>query len=179
MEEKRVAAGSKEHMQMHEEAQESLKITAILNQGYHSPEEIRGLFSKLTGKQIDTSFCLFPPFHTDSGKHTVFGKNVFINSGCKFQDQGGISIGNNVLIGHNVVLATINHGEKPEERGDMYLKPIVIEDDVWIGANATVLQGVTIGKGAIVAAGAVVTKDVEPYTVVGGVPARFIKRVEV
>lgn len=176
--EKIIIAGSDEHLKMHFEAQESLKITSKLNQKYCTPEEIRELFSLLTGKKVDSSFNLFPPFNTDSGKHITLGKNVFINSGCKFQDQGGITIGNNVLIGHNVVMATINHNENPYKRGDMILKPIFIEDNVWIGANATILQGVKIGKGAIVAAGAVVTKNVEPYTVVGGVPAKFIKYID-
>lgn len=177
MKEKRVISGSKEHLLIHKEAQEALKLTAILNQGYHEPNQIRNLFFQLIGKKVDDSFNLFPPFHTDSGKHIKMGKNVFINSGCKFQDQGGIEIGNDVLIGHDVVLATINHEEKLSQRGNMILKPIVIEDGVWIGSNVTILQGITIGKGSIVAAGAVVTKDVEPFSVVGGIPAKFIKMV--
>ena len=106
------------------------------------------------------------------------GKNVFINAGTKMQDQGGITIGNNCLIGHNVVFATLNHREKPSERRNLYCAPITVEDDVWIGANATILSGVTIGAGSIVAAGAVVTKDVARMTVVGGVPAKKIKDIE-
>ena len=105
------------------------------------------------------------------------GKRVFINSGCHFQDQGGVTIGNGALIGHNVVLATINHNFDPAHRGDNCPAPIHIGENVWIGANATILPGVTIGDGAIVAAGAVVAKDVPPMTVVGGVPARFIKTI--
>lgn len=102
---------------------------------------------------------------------------MFINSGCKFQDQGGIYIGDNVLIGHNVVMATINHDLNPYDRHNIY-KPILIQDRVWIGSNVVVTQGVTIGEGAVIAAGAVVTKDVEPFTVVGGVPAQIIKKIE-
>ena len=98
--------------------------------------------------------------------------------GCKFQDQGGIFIGKDCLIGHNATLCTINHNPNPEHRGDMTFKSIRIEDKVWLGANVTILQGVTIGEGAIVAAGAVVTTDVAPRTVVGGVPAKFIKKIE-
>ena len=101
---------------------------------------------------------------------------MFINIGCKFQDQGGITIGDETLIGHNVVLATLNHDFNPAKRSDIIPKPIHIGKQVWIGSNATILPGVTIGDGAIVAAGAVVAKDVPPNTVVGGVPAKIIKR---
>ncbi|WP_415930427.1 acyltransferase, partial [Zhenpiania hominis] len=106
------------------------------------------------------------------------GKNVFINTGCRFQDQGGIRIGDHVLIGHNVVLATLNHDFAPYNRATMHPAPIHIEDRVWIGANATVVPGVTIGENSIVAAGAVVTKDVPPNTIVGGVPAKVLKRID-
>ena len=124
---------------------------------------------------MDEGFGLFPPFHTDCGKNITLGKNVFINMGCKFQDQGGIFIGDGALIGHNVVLATLNHAMNPRDRGTMIPAPIHIGKNVWIGSNATVLPGVTIGDGAIVAAGAVVTKDVPKNTIVGGVPARVIR----
>ncbi|QXN27069.1 hypothetical protein KVP08_010750 [Shewanella putrefaciens] len=106
------------------------------------------------------------------------GKGVFINSGCSFQDQGGIDIGDGALIGHNVVLASLNHDLDPRKRGATIPATITIGNNVWIGSNATVLAGVTIGDGAVVAAGAVVTKDVEPNTIVGGVPAKFIKTIE-
>ena len=109
----------------------------------------------------------------------IVGERVFINMGCKFQDQGGITIDEGALIGHNVVLATINHDLDPAKRQSMSYAPIHIGKNVWIGANATVLAGVTIGDGAVVAAGAVVTKDVEPNTIVGGVPAKVIKKIEV
>ena len=102
-----VPAGSPGHRVMHELAQEALKITAELNGSYHSPEEIRALFSRLTGRPAGEGFSLFPPFHTDCGKNIIVGKNVFINACCCFQDQGGITIGDGVLIGHEVVLATI------------------------------------------------------------------------
>ena len=172
---KTAEAGSEAHQCMHVLAQEALRLTARLNSGYRTPEEIRAIMSELTGKPIDESFALFPPFYTDCGKNLTIGKRVFFNSGCRFQDQGGITIGDGALIGHNVVLATINHAFDPAHRGDNIPSPIVIGKNVWIGANATVLPGVTIGDGAIVAAGAVVTKDVPENTVVGGVPARVMK----
>ncbi len=102
---------------------------------------------------------------------------MFINSGCHFQDQGGIIIEDGSFIGHNVVLATINHDLDPANNRKNHYAPITIESHVWIGSNATILPGVTIGEWAAVAAGAVVIKDVLPYTVVGGVPARVLKTV--
>ena len=133
--------------------------------------------ARLTGRPIDPSFSLFPPFYTDCGKNPFIGKNVFFNSGCRFQDQGGIVIGYGVLIGHNVVLATINHDLDPARRGNNFPAPIRIGKNVWIGAGAVVLPGVTIGDGAVVAAGAVATKNVPEMTVVGGVPAQVLKQI--
>lgn len=173
-----VAGGSEAHMFMHGVSQEALRITAELNATYHTSEEIRALMSKLIDKPIDESFTMFPPFYTDCGKNITIGKNVFINSGCRFQDQGGIFIGDDALIGHNAVLATLNHGSAPDKRKDLYPAPIIIGKNVWIGANVTILPGVTIGNNAIIAAGAVVTKDVPANTVVGGVPAKFIKELK-
>ena len=174
---KPVQGGSEAHMFMHGVSQEALRITAEINGSYHTPEELRALFSKLIGQPVDDTIGLFPPFYTDCGKNIHLGKDVFINMGCKFQDQGGIFIGDGALIGHNVVLATLNHAMAPEDRATMVPASIHIGRNVWIGANATVLPGVTIGDGAIVAAGAVVTKDVPENTVVGGVPARIIRQV--
>jgi acetyltransferase-like isoleucine patch superfamily enzyme len=135
--------------------------------------EVHMMFHQLSQESVG----MFPPFHTDCGKNTIVGERVFINMGCKFQDQGGITIDEGALIGHNVVLATINHDLDPAKRQSMSYAPIHIGKNVWIGANATVLAGVTIGDGAVVAAGAVVTKDVEPNTIVGGVPAKVIKKL--
>ncbi|OUM70024.1 hypothetical protein PIROE2DRAFT_37770 [Piromyces sp. E2] len=154
------------------------KITIEINNKFHSPEEIVNLFSELIDQKVDSSFRLFPPFNTDFGLNIHVGKNVFINSGCKFQDQGGVFIDDDVLIGHNVVLATLNHEEDPRRRQNLIPKPIHIESGVWIGSNATILQGVTIGKNSIVAAGAVVTKDVQSNSIVAGVPAKFIRNIK-
>ncbi len=173
-----IEGGSKQHQLCYEMALQALKITSELNGSYHPPEQIRAIMSRLIGKPIDDSFMIFPPFNTDCGKNIDIGRNVFINSGCCFQDQGGITLGDGVLIGHNVVLATLNHELAPHRRATTIPKPITIGNNVWIGSNATVLQGVQIGDGAVVAAGAVVNKDVKTNTVVGGVPAKFIRHVE-
>lgn len=170
-----IEGGSEIHQYMHILSQEALKLTMKLNNSYHTPEEIRDIFSEIIGKPVDSSFGLFPPFYTDCGKNINVGKNVFINSGCKFQDQGGITIGDGTLIGHNVVLATLNHDMNPEKRNNMIPKPIVIGKNVWIGSNATIIPGVTIGDGAVIGAGSVVTKNVPENTVVAGVPAKFVK----
>ena len=172
-----VKAGSEAHLLMHQASREAQKITVRLNSEYHEPEEIRHLLSELWGYEVPESVGMFPPFNTDFGKNTTVGERTFINAGCKFQDQGGIFIGNDCLIGHNATLCTNNHAQDPDRRGDMEFHPIRIEDKVWLGANVTILPGVTIGEGAIVAAGAVVTKDVAARTVVGGVPARVIKKI--
>ena len=173
-----VVGGSEEHRFMHAASQEAIRICMEINGRYHTPEELRGLMAELTGRPVDEGFALFPPFNSDCGKNIHLGRGVFVNAGCKFQDQGGIYLGNRVLVGQNVVLATLNHGMDPAHRADLHPAPIRIGDDVWIGANATVLPGVIIGDGAVVAAGAVVTRDVPAMTVVGGVPARVIKRIE-
>ncbi len=158
--------------------QEAIQIGMEINNRYHAPEELRELMGRLTGKEMDDTFRLFPPFYTDFGKNITIGKDVFINSGCHFQDQGGITIGDGSLIGHNVVLATVNHDLNPENNRKNHYAPITIGNHVWIGSNATILPGVTIGDWAVVAAGAVVTKDVPPYTVVGGVPAKVLRMIK-
>lgn len=173
----RVLAGSDMHSKMCELSNDAMRITCELNNSYHTPEKVRELFSKLTGKPIDNSFMMFPPFYTDCGRNITVGKNVFINSCCNFQDQGGISIGDGSLIGHRAMLATLNHGFAPDDRGTLYPLPIIIGKNVWIGASSTILPGVTIGDNAVVAAGAVVTKDVPANSVVAGVPAKILRTI--
>lgn len=158
--------------------QDAIRITMELNNKYHTPEEIRKIMTELTGKKIDDTFRMFPPFYTDFGKNITIGKNVFINSGCHFQDQGGIEIGGGCLIGHNVVLATINHDLYPENNRINHYAPIKLGKSVWVGSNSTILPGITVGDWAVVAAGAVVTRDVPPLTIVGGVPAKVIRTIE-
>lgn len=157
----------------------TLKLTAELNDGYHTPEEVRNYLSSITGSEIDPSVTLLPPFYVDFGRNIRMGKGCFIQQCCTFFDRGGITLGNDVFIGPKVNLITINHDPNPDNRSATYGRPIVIEDKVWIGINSTVLPGVRIGYGAIVGANSVVTKDVAPNTIVAGNPARFIKNIEI
>lgn len=162
---------------MNDMSNEARRITFELNNAYHTPEEVRNLLSRLFGKTVDESFRVFPPFYTDFGKNITVGKNVFINACCHFQDHGGVSLGDGCQIGHNVVFATLNHGLAPEDRQTTYPAPITLGKNVWVGSNSTILQGVTIGDNAVIAAGAVVTKDVPENTIVEGVPARIIRKI--
>lgn len=172
-----IVAGSPMHQIMHVLSQNGLRITNAINNSYHTPEELRSLMSQLIGKPLDESFGLFPPFYTDCGRNITIGARTFINMGCSFQDWGGITIGDDCLLGHNCTICTVNHSQNPDSRGDMTCTPVRIGNKVWVGANVTILPGVTIGDGAIIAAGAVVTKNVEANTIVGGIPAKKIKDI--
>lgn len=173
-----IHGGSEVNKAMVKISNDTRRLCAELNSGVYTDEEVRQQMTGITGQELDDGFSLFLPFTADFGKNLKIGKNVFINSGCRFQDQGGISIGDESLVGHNVVFATINHDYNPENRGTMFLKPIVLEKRSWIGANATILPGIRIGENSVVAAGSVVTKDVPANTIVAGNPAKFMSNLE-
>ncbi|MFH7018876.1 DapH/DapD/GlmU-related protein [Flavobacterium sp. FlaQc-47] len=158
---------------------EAFSVKALLTQMNNTadPEEITQLLSKILDKEVQ-DVTVFTPLYINCGKHITIGKNVFINFDCTFLALGGITIQDDVLIGPKVSLITENHPLNPEERKGLIAKPIMIKKNAWIGANATILPGVTIGENAVVAAGAVVSKDVPDNTVVGGIPAKFIKNVQ-
>ena len=141
-------------------------------------DEMRERLSEIIGSEIDKSTTVFVPFHTNFGKHIKIGKNVFINHACSFLDLGGITIEDDVLIGPRVNLTTENHPVDSAKRKDLDLKSILIKRNAWIGAGATILPGVTVGENSIVAAGAVVNKDVPANSIVGGIPAKHIKVIE-
>ena len=172
-----ITGGSPLHEVMHQASQEALRITAELNGAYHAPERVRELLSELIGAPVDESVTVFPPFSTDFGRAIRIGRRVFINSGCRFQDQGGVTIGDDCLIGHNAVFATLNHDLDPSRRTDLHPAPIVLGDNVWIGANVTILPGVTIGDDAVIGAASLVTKDVPAGAVAVGAPARVVRWV--
>ena len=170
-----IEGGSEQHRFMHGAAQEALRVVAEINTGYRTPEEVRSLLTRLTGKTVDETVTVFPPFYIEFGKNLTLGKDIFINIGCRFQDTGGITIGDGTLIGHGSTLTTLDHGTDPNRRADMIPARVVIGRKVWLGAGVTVVPGVTIGDGAIVGAGAVVTKDVPANAIVAGVPAKLIR----
>ena len=172
-----IEAGSEIHRIMVAASERAMRITARMNSSFRSLSETRDAFEELLMKQLPDGVGLFPPFSTDCGINTHLGRNVFINAGCRFQDQGGIFIGDRTLIGHNAVITTINHCLDVERRANMVPQPVHIGSDVWFGANVTVLPGVSIGDGAVIAAGAVVAKDIPSRTVAAGVPAKVIKEL--
>ena len=164
--------------ELYADVQRCMALVAEMNTGYKTEAEVRGYLRQITGSDIDESVRVFPPFNINYGKSTTFGKGSFVNFGCTFLALGGITIGEGVFIAPHCVLATEYHLEDPETRHTLLTKPIVVKKNAWIGASATILAGVTIGENAIVAAGAVVTKDVPDKAVVGGVPAKVIKMIK-
>lgn len=159
--------------------QRAMAITTQLNRlTFNDGEAIRALFSQLINKDVDESFILIPPFYTAGGDEIRIGRNVFINQNCTFYDLGGLDIHDDVMVGPNVNIITSSHALAPSQRRNITIgKPIVIEKNVWIAAGATLIGGVTIGKNSVVAAGAVVTKDVPANSLVGGNPARIIRSI--
>ncbi len=157
----------------------AMAITAALNRlTFNDADEIRALFSKLTGRKVDESFLLIPPFYTAGGDEICVGRNVFINQNCTFYDLGGLDIADDVMIGPNVSIITAGHALEPSKRRAITIgKPIVIERNVWIAAGATVIGGVRVGENSVVAAGSVVTKSVPPNSLVAGNPARLIRSI--
>lgn len=163
-----------------ERVQRAIRLTEELNAlRYAQQDEIRATWSELTGRTVDESFHLIPPVYSVHGINIRVGRNVFVNQGCRFDDIETIDIGDDVMIGPSVSLITGGHPVEPaQRRKGITSAPIVIGRNVWIGASAMILQGVTVGDDAVVAAGAVVTKDVPAKTVVGGVPATVIKTLD-
>ena len=165
-----------EYPKVQEVIDRTIKLTAQLNTS-PSITEIRTQLSNILGNEVDETTTLFAPFYTNFGRFITIGKRVFINHACSFLDMGGITLEDDVLIGPKVNLITENHPLDPAIRRALISKPIYIKHNAWIGAAATILPGVTIGENAVVAAGAVVSKDVPANTVVGGIPAKHIKNI--
>jgi len=170
--------GTKAYEQIEKIVPINQKLVQELNTGVHSGDEVRQTVSQIINEKIDPSTEIRLPFWTDFGRNLHIGKNVFINSGSMFTDMGGIYLGDNVLIGPNVTIASVNHRIDPEQRRHLDLKSVYIHDNVWIGSNVTVIPGVVIGENSIVGAGAVVTKNVPANTIVGGVPAQIIRTIK-
>ena len=175
-----IPARSPESREMQVQIQRGIRLTQRLNAiPFDEADAIRAAWSELTGQPLDPTFTLVPPVHVQHGRNTRVGRNVFINQGCTLMDIGGIDIGDDVLVGPNVSLITAGHPLTPSlRRTGITAAPICVGRNVWIGAGAVVLQGVTIGEDAVVGAGAVVTRDVPPATLVAGAPARVVRRLD-
>ncbi len=172
-----ISSGDSEAYKLREASFATKKLLVQMNQS-SDPAEIRHLLEEITGSEIDESTTIFTPLYINYGKHTKIGKNVFINFDCMLLDLGGITIEDNVLIAPKVSLLSEGHPVSPENRQALVPGHIHIKRNAWIGANATILPGVTVGENAIVAAGAVVAKDVADNTIVGGIPAKVIKTIQ-
>ncbi|MBJ9673157.1 MULTISPECIES: sugar O-acetyltransferase [Burkholderia] len=174
-----ISRGTPESAAMVASVKRAMAITAALNRlTFDDADAVRALFRELIGKPVDASFSLIPPFYSTGGTDIRVGRQVFINQNCTFYDLGGIDIGDQVMIGPNVSILTSGHPVEPSRRrSGVVAKPVVIENNVWIGAGAIILGGVTIGENSVVAAGAVVTRDVPRDTLAGGNPARVIRSI--
>jgi len=173
-----IHADDSQGFKMREASYSTKKLLVQMNNSAN-PSEVRSLLSQITGSEIDESVGVFTPLYINYGKHTKIGRNVFINFNCTILDLGGITIDDDVLIAPNVSLLSEGHPISPENRHSLIPKPIYIKKNAWIGAGATILQGVTIGENAIVSAGSVISKDVPDNTIVGGIPAKIIKNIDI
>ena len=173
----KIKFGSEAHLKMTQLSNRSMKITAEMNTGYKTNTELRNLMSQLIGREVDEGFGLFPPFFADCPENIHLGKEIFINSGCRFQAQGGIYIGDKCLIGHNTVIATINHEIDPENRRDLIPGRVNIGKNVWIGAGSIILPGVSIGDNSIIGAGSIVNKDIPENSIAVGNPCKVIRKI--
>jgi acetyltransferase-like isoleucine patch superfamily enzyme len=176
---RKIHRGTPESAAMQANIRRAAAITATLNRlTFNDADAVRALFSELIGQEVHDSCLLIPPFYTTGGLDIRLGSNVFINQNCTFYDLGGIDIADDVMIGPNVSLITSGHPLEPSQRrASVVAQPIAIERNVWIAAGATIIGGVTVGENAVVAAAAVVTRDVPPNMLVGGNPARVIRSV--
>lgn len=173
-----VSLDDKEYYKIKEVILETKSLVQEMNTTICDYKKARDYLSLISKREIDETVILNTPFYTDFGRNIILGKNVFINFNCTFMDRGIIEIHDNVFIGPNVSIISENHGIEPSKRREITSKKIVIEENVWIGANSIILPGVTIRKNSIVAAGSVVTKDVEENTIVAKNPAVVIKKIE-
>lgn len=165
------------YQEIHRHKGDNERLSVLLNTTYHEPAEVRALLGEITGQKIDASVTISLPFYTDFGKHIRIGKDVFINKGVICVDLGGIKIEDHVLIGPMSRLITVDHLLAPDKRRGLKVQQIIIKKNAWVGANVTILPGVTIGENAVIAADSTVTQDVPANAVVAGTPAKIIKFV--
>ena len=143
-----------------------------------APEDVEGrvaLLGEIFGKPCDS--WIEPPFYFCYGTHISLGKGCYINVNCNFIDDGQITIGDGVLFGPAVTIATVGHPINPAMREYMYCDPVTIGNNCWIGANSVICPGVTIGDNTVIGAGSVVTKDIPANCVAAGNPCRVIREI--
>ena len=172
-----VSFNDPQYVVIRDAASRTTELMARFNATTHL-EQLRVLWGEISGVPLDVSTAIQIPFYINIGQFTRIGKNVYINHACSFLDMGTITIEDDVLIGPKVNLITEGHPLNPAERKSLTVKPIVVKRNAWIGAGATILPGVTVGENSVVAAGAVVSKDVPDNCVVAGVPAKVVKRID-
>ncbi|MCD2255629.1 DapH/DapD/GlmU-related protein [Agrilactobacillus fermenti] len=148
-----------------------------LNCQVRTASDQRQLLGQIMAQPLPASSSIQLPFYTDFGPHIFVGEAVFINRDCLFVDLGGIYLADGVLIGPRTTILTVNHSESKITRRDIQCRPVHIAENAWIGANVTILPGVTIHENAIVGAGSVVTKDIPADSVVVGTPAKVIRKI--
>ncbi len=164
--------------EVYQDVHRTMQLVAELNNGYKTEDEVRGYLRKITKKDIDDTTRVFPPININYGMGLTLGKGSFVNFGCTFLSLGGITIEDDVFIGPHCVIATEYHPEQPEIRHSLLTKPILVKRNAWIGANVTIVAGVTIGENAIIGAGSVVTKDIPNNTIAIGSPAKIVREIE-
>jgi acetyltransferase-like isoleucine patch superfamily enzyme len=147
---------------------------------FRTLNRLKAAFLRLNGAKVGRRVVFYPGVWIAPGANLVLGDDVDLARGVLITTRGGVTIGDRVLVGYNSMILSTNH-RIPDGHGRIFgaghdLKAVSIGDDAWIGAHVVIVPGVSIGNGAVVAAGSVVTKDVEPFTVVGGVPARLLSR---
>ncbi len=160
----------------HKEMDRCRKLCFKINNTEPIQDVIIPLEKKLFSSGFPDQDFITPPFQVDFANQVILGDKVFVNHDLTIMAAGGVTIEDGVMIGPHATILTVNHDLK-----DLWIikcKPVVIKKGAWIGANVTILPGVTIGEGAVVGSASVVTKDVEPHTIVVGNPARMIKRIE-
>ena len=164
------------HRQIGEAAERTTKLLLEFNTT-SDVKKSRELWKGISGVPLESGTMIQIPFYVNIGRFTRIGKNVYINHLCSFLDMGTITIGNDVLIGPKVNILSEEHPVNPKDRKALMVRPVVIKNGAWIGAGATILPGVTVGENSVVAAGAVVNKNVPDNTVVGGIPAKVMKEI--
>ncbi|GGC80171.1 DapH/DapD/GlmU-related protein [Enterococcus wangshanyuanii] len=175
---KEVLPASALFKEIHKIKENNERLVMELNTQYRKNSEVLSYLEKITGRPIEASVIVSQPFYTDFGRHIIFGKDIFINKNVTFVDLGGITIEDNVLIGPDSRILTVNHLIDPKKRRGVTVAPVVIKKNAWIGANVSIMPGITIGENAIVAADSTVTKDVPKNAIVVGSPAKIARMID-